>query len=458
MPKINPAILHSEIIDWKFQEKIFKDHEKYCIRYQLTFEDGRVENRQKGGFKTKKEAQIERQNMMAKLYNHEFTSFPNITIKEFYDYWFYYYIMKERQSSYNTFMSYKNVIYNYIVPLIGNRKLVTIKRSDLFYVLSAIPHKSVLKMAEHILRISFNYGKAKNLIEYNPSISAINDNRTRLQMEAKKHPDNKKKEPVAKERPTYSIEQVCRLLTCCKINNSNVYLPLLITLTTGLRISELIAIKFENIDYSLNRLYVFNQLGRDLEFIEGNDNIRNKEKAPKTDNGTRSIPLPNITMHEILLEGKRRQINNQTNSPYIFCKKNGSPVHRSYFQKEYKKMVEKAGLPYICWHDLRHTYATILYNHKINLKAISQSLGHATEYFTKEVYIEEKNTFPIVTDLDVLSDFINQCIMDMNKNTTNLYFDLNYPWEEYLHEISEDKITLTWEEKINSILSTNKRK
>ena len=458
MPEINPAILHSEIVDWKFQEKLFKDHGKYCIRYQLVFEDGRVESRQKGGFKTKKEAITERQSMITKLHNHEFASFPSITVKEFYDYWLYYHVMKEKKSSYDTFMSYKNVIYNYLVPLLGERRLTSIKRSDLVHFLSQIPYKSVLKMAEHIVRISFQYGKAKNFLEYNPALSAINDNRTRLKMEEKQNPEYAKKPPTANRRHTYNINQVCRLLAVCKEKKSMVYLPLLITLTTGLRISELIALKFSNIDTFDQKLYVEHQLGRKLEFMEDSKNIRNQELATKSENGVRTIALADFTLEEIMLENKRRRMNGSVNSPYIFCMEDGSPVHRNYFQKEYKAMVEAASLPYIRWHDHRHTYATILYNNDINLKAISQSLGHATEYFTKAVYIEEKNDLQIVTVLDKFNSLINDSVEQVRLNTENLFFNMNFPWEQYLEPNVEEKRTLSQEEKIKSILIVNERR
>ena len=45
-PSINPVFFHSEIIDWNFEEKIIKDHQKYCFRFQLIFDKGIKENRQ----------------------------------------------------------------------------------------------------------------------------------------------------------------------------------------------------------------------------------------------------------------------------------------------------------------------------------------------------------------------------------------------------------------------------
>ena len=61
---------------------------------------------------------------------------------------------------------------------------------------------------------------------------------------------------------TYSIPQVCKLLQVAKEQESFLFLPLLVTLTSGLRISELIALKYEDINYTEKTLYVTRQLGR----------------------------------------------------------------------------------------------------------------------------------------------------------------------------------------------------
>lgn len=56
----------------------------------------------------------------------------------------------------------------------------------------------------------------------------------------------------------------------------------------------------------------------------------------------------------------------------------------------YKKLIEEAGLPYIRFHDLRHTYTTLLMKNDINQKAIAASLGHSKSIITFDVYTDKQ--------------------------------------------------------------------
>lgn len=445
-PSINPVFFHSEIIDWNFQEKIIKDHQKYCFRFQLIFDKGIKENRQVGGFSTKKEAIQARNTIQAQLYYHEYSAFPSVTVKEYYDYYLYHHMAKDKKCAYGTFMSYRNIIYNYIVPLIGNRKLQSIKRSDLLKVLMSIQSKSVMKLAQGVITGSFKHAKAKNFISYDPSIGAVRDNKQRMRMEEKLHYESNEVN-TKDEISVYSLKQVCYLLSKAKENKSIVFLPLLVSLTTGLRISELIALKFEDIDFEHNILYVKRQLGRNLEFVENErEEYRNQECSPKSHNGVRQIYLPQLTMDELILEQKRRLSTGQTLDSYIFVDPEGNHVHRSYYRKPYQMLLEQAHLPYIRWHDLRHTYATILYNNNISLKAISSSLGHGSEQLTKQVYIEEDASKQAITTLDYLKASNDQWLSSIDAK--DYLYDFDLPWENYLNFISQSNtfdMSYPWE-------------
>lgn len=424
-PKLSPKLFYSEIKDWQFQEKVFKDHGKYCIRFKLTFSDGRIENRQIGGLSTKKEAIAKKNEIISRLYNREYVAYPDISVKDFYDYWLYHHIMEEKQSSYNVFMAYRNIINNYIYPKLADRKFNSIKRPDLVCVLAGIPYKSVLNQGEHVLRTSMKYAKSKMLIEHDFSVSAIKDNKQRLLKEEKEIIQDEQLADLDPPRQTYSISEICRLLSMCKMENSTVFLPLLVALTTGIRISEQIALKFENIDTWNKVIYIEKQLGRQLEFIEKHDNVLNKEVKTKSRNSVRKVNVPDYVLDELLLEFKRRKKSGIVASSYVFCGENGSPLNRSSFSKEYKRMALKANVPVLRWHDLRHTYATLLYNNQVNLKEISTALGHATEYFTKSAYIEEFNEKKVITVLDNLYDIINESLYHGKELVYDISFSAN---------------------------------
>ena len=109
-------------------------------------------------------------------------------------------------------------------------------------------------------------------------------------------------------------------------------------------------------------------------------------------------------------------------------------------------LLEQAHLPYIRWHDLRHTYATILYNNNISLKAISSSLGHGSEQLTKQVYIEEDASKQAITTLDYLKASIDQWLSSIDAK--DYLYDFDLPWENYLNFISQSNtfdMSYPWE-------------
>ena len=75
---------------------------------------------------------------------------------------------------------------------------------------------------------------------------------------------------------------------------------------------------------------------------------------------------------------------------YICCSSYGRPRSTTYIYTHYKKLIEEAGLPYIRFHDLRHTYTTLLMKNDINQKAIAASLGHSKSIITIDVYTDKQ--------------------------------------------------------------------
>ena len=64
----------------------------------------------------------------------------------------------------------------------------------------------------------------------------------------------------------------------------------------------------------------------------------------------------------------------------------GTTLIRSYLLKEYKSLLEKAGLPKIRFHDLRHTAASIMLNHGVPPYVVSRKLGHSKPNTTMGIY------------------------------------------------------------------------
>jgi len=120
-----------------------------------------------------------------------------------------------------------------------------------------------------------------------------------------------------------------------------------------------------------------------------------KFEAPKTKGSKRKIPIPAKVMKSVEQYQKQQawfanilgdKFENKEN--LVFTNSFGKPVSTPNFLKRYyKRMIEQAGLDKTtCFHDLRHTHATLLLKQGVNIKVISERLGHSTVNMTLDTY------------------------------------------------------------------------
>ena len=75
-------------------------------------------------------------------------------------------------------------------------------------------------------------------------------------------------------------------------------------------------------------------------------------------------------------------------SGLLFCWEDGRPVHPDTITRRFKKLAAAAGLPDIDLHDVRHSYATMGRDAKIDWKALSKRIGHSDVAFTMKQYVQ----------------------------------------------------------------------
>lgn len=390
-PPIKDCFFHGEIIDWEFRSSLVKSHGKYVIRFSVIFEDGTRIAKEKGGFTTIKQGEKAKEKIIADLHHRSFVCF-SVTVKEFLDYWLYYHLMDVKKIAYHTFVSYRNTIYNYIIPKIGCRTMQSLQRDDLIELLNLFDSESKLTMAYAVIGSSFKHAKQLNLIHTNVAITAI---RTKRRMELKRkanNPDANKK----KERVTLTEEQLRALLLKCKEDEPRLFIALLLTAVTGCRISELIALKFQNVNFEEKTIYLHDQLGRTLEGTETEPNSRCKQHIkPKTKHGERVSLLPDFVIEELIIALERYKMEVETTPGFMDCgyiwhQPNGTAYTRSAYQKPFNRLKKQLSLPEeFHWHDIRHTFATIMTNRQVSPKEIAVAMGHGEFLFTWNHYVEK---------------------------------------------------------------------
>ena len=421
-------------VDWKVNG-IMQIKDAYGYRVKLVYADGSELVQQKSGFQTVKEAENSRMETIGQLYTNTYVVYEKISVKDFYEFWLE--SVMRPQITNDTYKGYESKIRNHIIPQIGKKKLSTLSRADVQKLYNKVfkKSKSVARVVKVIVGTSMKYALDKKMISYNPAEDVDLPKEKRQKEFRVRHID---------EQKTLTYEQVMILVNAAK--NTPIYLQVMFAALMGLRCSEIIGLKYTDIDYVNRTLRVERQLGT-VPMSEKEDfapkTYTKQEIKVKTESSGRELPIPDMLFDAILKErevyekNKSKRINDKHypffDEKYICCSSYGRPRSRCYQWPHFKKLLQENNLPDIRWHDLRSTYCTILLKNDFNAKAVSKLMGHAKEIITIDVYGDKKE---LIGDcLDVLEPFIAEVIpKDLENNTCEL---INT--DEFIEELFDEE-------------------
>ena len=161
-----------------------------------------------------------------------------------------------------------------------------------------------------------------------------------------------------------------------RYGRTNLY-GIIICLYTGLRIGELLALRWEDIDFRRNLLYV-NRTGHDGR--DGDGNYVLICNSPKTASSKRCIPLSR-QMAKLL-----RGIRERSGGEYVISNKSKPVLVRSY-QRSFERLLKRLNIPRRGFHALRHTFATRAVECGMDIKMLSEILGHKSPAVTLNRYV-----------------------------------------------------------------------
>ena len=301
------------------------------------------------------------------------SSDDKITVSEWYYTWLFDYRIKDLKPK--SFEKYEGIYRNYI----KDSELGKIKLKDL--------------RATHIQRYY-------NKLQDTKPISTIKGINTRLKPclgEA--------------EKQGYIQKNYCKMVTLPKDNNKKKIQVLtqqqqklfieaikghklevlfLIALGTGLRLGELLGLKWSDIDFNTGILTVNRTLSRVKNQTTGKYEII--EQTPKTKNSNRTIPIPNDILNK-LKEHKKNQSKQRLfvgegyiNNNYVFTDDIGNPIDDKKPGRNLKSTLTKLNIEPIKFHALRHTYATRLFEANVPPKTVQVLMGHYDISITMDIY------------------------------------------------------------------------
>lgn len=157
------------------------------------------------------------------------------------------------------------------------------------------------------------------------------------------------------------------------------HLGIIIALYTGLRIGEICALRWEDIDFSGATLTVCRTIMRISDYgSQGNGKTKIIIGRPKTECSNRLIPIPEFLMD--YLSHYRKD-----DSCYVVTGKKSYIEPRNYYRK-YKRIMKTCDLDRFTFHALRHTFATRCVERGFDIKSLSEILGHADVSVTMQRY------------------------------------------------------------------------
>ena len=298
----------------------------------------------------------------------DFSKTGQYTVGQWMDVWYENYAkIKVRPSSHQT---YKGYIENHIKPNIGDiplEKLTTLDLQRLYKTLLAngrvdrleskgqpkgLSPKTVRNIHQ-ILSSALKLAQEQRIILTNPAEGCA--------LPKVEH----------REMKTLPVEQLQSFLREAK--DSGVFELYYLELATGLRRGELLGLKWEDIDLEHGDLRVRRQIAR----IDG----RVVEAPLKTRNAYRTLPLAEDTVS--ILEEQKKKVGS---SPWVFPSATGGPISPDSVLHMLHRVLKRAGLPEVRFHDLRHTFATLALQNGVDIKTVSGMLGHFSAGFTLDTY------------------------------------------------------------------------
>jgi integrase len=155
--------------------------------------------------------------------------------------------------------------------------------------------------------------------------------------------------------------------------------------TAGLRRGELVALRWSDIDFDRSVLTV----RRTAHRVRGEGIVYGE---PKTKAGRRSVRIGALALSLLRahranqLEARLRAGPAWHDLNIVFSSAFGTPIEEARISRVFHRDLQRAGLPRVRMHDLRHTAATLLIEQGVNFKAVQAALGHSTIAITMDIY------------------------------------------------------------------------
>lgn len=336
-------------------------------------ENGKRLQKRYGKFKTKKEAEKACNEIIYQIEHGTFIIPNELTVEKYLNEWLETYCKQKLTPC--TYSGYKVNVENHIIPALGKiplQKLQAVQVQRLYNSkLKSCNNPNgelspaSIRYIHAVLRKALNQAIKMQYIQHNIC-------------DAVELPKIKNTEAQFLDK-----QQVIETLNALK--DTEIYTPILLAISLGLRRGELLGLQWKDFDFKNNMV----SISRSYLPVKENGQIFSECKTQKSH---RTLAVPENVM-DYLKQERVKQYENKLfygsdykNYDLVYCNSDGTPVSPTAFNHRFTKTLKEKDLPHIRVHDLRHTNASLMLSQGVPMKVASERLGHTTIAITMDLY------------------------------------------------------------------------
>ena len=291
-----------------------------------------------------------------------------MTLKELATEWLY--INHKDDIKPRTLLRYECSLKNYLYPHFQDEVIDNLSPRDIQRWINILKADNSPRTGKPLSSSSINTIIAilKLLFDYAINFEIIPNNPVRnIKRLSKREDDNIK---------AFTREEQIKIENYIERLHNDEYFPYILTLYTGLRLGELLALTWKDVNLKLGLITI----NKTIYKYPHNGKWEYVVDSPKSRKSIRDIPLPNF------IKDKLRELKKNKKSIYVVVKKDGTRINDKLLIYRYKMLLKRARVRYLNFHCLRHTFATRALENNIDIKTLSEILGHANAATTLNIY------------------------------------------------------------------------